>query len=196
MLGLTGDGEDCPYKLDSSATREYQAISGCSDSVPTENGGGEGTKCGHFDEACLQHELMTGFASGGLPMSRITVGTLEDLGYEVDYSKADLFGQSELADECVCNADRKLGTNDNFNRRMLKAKPPQHQKRRKLSAQGRAIATEYGRAHLASMKLSTSSLSSWRTPNGQELQYVGDRSVHVLYHENGHIHGVHVVAGP
>ena len=191
---MTGEGDECPYKLDSSATREYQAISGCTDSVPTESGGGSGTKCGHFDEACLKHELMTGYASGKLPMSRITVGGLEDLGYEVDYSKADDFSQSELAEECVCNGSRKLETSDSFTRRMLKAKPTQSQKRRKLSDEGMAIATEYGRAHLAKMRLPSSSASNWRSPNGQEVQYVGDRSVHVLYHENGQMHAVHVVA--
>jgi hypothetical protein len=35
---------------------------------------------------------MTGYANGDMPISRVTVGALEDLGYRVDYSQADTFG--------------------------------------------------------------------------------------------------------
>ena len=41
----------------------------------------------------LQHELMTGWSDSGkyLPMSKITLGFLNDIGYGVDYDKADDF---------------------------------------------------------------------------------------------------------
>ena len=35
------------------------------------------------------NELMTGYLSPTMPLSRITVGALQDLGYSVNYAKAD-----------------------------------------------------------------------------------------------------------
>ncbi|WP_297335203.1 hypothetical protein [Algoriphagus sp.] len=44
-----------------------------------------GTSYGHWDEETLFNELMTGFLNGGVanPLSRITSGSMEDLGYGV-----------------------------------------------------------------------------------------------------------------
>jgi len=42
----------------------------------------------------MQNEIMTGWSDSGnskLPLSRISIGFLEDIGYSVDYSKADAF---------------------------------------------------------------------------------------------------------
>ena len=37
-------------------------------------------------------ELLTGFISGGVrPLSRLSIASFEDIGYEVDYSGADPF---------------------------------------------------------------------------------------------------------
>jgi len=61
-----------------------------SDTVPIANTGGCGTADSHWREIYLQDELMTGYAQGGgEPLSRVTIGALEDLGYEVDYGAAD-----------------------------------------------------------------------------------------------------------
>lgn len=72
--------------------------------VPVELGGGSGTANGHWNEVDgggsptgilsvdngmdFSNELMTGWASGIFFVSRATLGTLDDLGYTVDYSKA------------------------------------------------------------------------------------------------------------
>jgi hypothetical protein len=41
------------------------------------------------------NELMTGWAnSGTLPLSRVTIGSLQDIGYAVNYAAADLFTPS------------------------------------------------------------------------------------------------------
>jgi hypothetical protein len=97
---LEADG--CTYKADTAASKEYQTLSDCTTAIPLEREGGAGTACGHWDEDCLMGELMTGFATDGLEISRMTVGGLKDLGYEVDYSKADAFPQSKLDPTCVC----------------------------------------------------------------------------------------------
>ena len=44
-LQLRDDDGSCPYAADSAASREYQALSGCSDAaVPIEYDGAEGTR--------------------------------------------------------------------------------------------------------------------------------------------------------
>lgn len=61
-----------------------------SDKVPIANTNGCGTADSHWREIYLQDELMTGYANGtGDPLSRVTIGALEDLGYQVDYGAAD-----------------------------------------------------------------------------------------------------------
>jgi hypothetical protein len=77
--------------------------------IPVEEDGGEGTKGGHIEEGDSSHskrhfdgkqhfgldnELMTGYSEYGMtlePLSVITIGMLQDIGYDVDYSKADKF---------------------------------------------------------------------------------------------------------
>ena len=58
--------------------------------VPVANTGGAGTREGHWRETTFGNELMTGFLDGGInPLSRVTVGALEDMGYQVNYQAAD-----------------------------------------------------------------------------------------------------------
>jgi len=61
--------------------------------VPLETGGEEGTAGSHWSEAVFDAELMTGYVGDStlLPISLVTVGALEDLGYTVDYSQADSY---------------------------------------------------------------------------------------------------------
>ena len=67
-------------------------------SVPVEGTGGSGTKNGHWRETIFENELMTGWLSGATqPLSRTTVGSLADLGYEVDLTQADDFDLSTAA---------------------------------------------------------------------------------------------------
>jgi len=65
-----------------------------------EDGGGNGTKCSHWEEdsfdagagtTSFASELMTGWFEAGSyqPISRVTAGGLEDLGYVVNYDAAD-----------------------------------------------------------------------------------------------------------
>jgi len=58
--------------------------------VPVENSGGIGTVGTHWREQVFGNELMTGFmAVQGSSLSRLTVGSLEDLGYTVIMEAAD-----------------------------------------------------------------------------------------------------------
>jgi hypothetical protein len=72
------------------ANQAYRQLGG-SGFVPLETGGGSGTAFSHWSEARFDRELMTGYveSSGSMPLSIVTVGGLQDLGYEVDYAQAD-----------------------------------------------------------------------------------------------------------
>jgi hypothetical protein len=60
--------------------------------VPLENTGGTGTRDSHWRETLLGNELMTGFInSGANPLSGITIGSLMDLGYQVNFGAADSY---------------------------------------------------------------------------------------------------------
>jgi hypothetical protein len=60
--------------------------------VPLENTGGQGTRDSHWRLTVLRRELMVGFAQpGGMPLSRLSVGALADLGYQVRLDNAETF---------------------------------------------------------------------------------------------------------
>jgi hypothetical protein len=97
---LVGAGTSNPRFTGSRATAAYNSIFGANASgVPVENTGGGGTRDSHWRESILTTELMTGWVGPGtnLPMSRITVASLADLGYTVDMSKANSFSPSASA---------------------------------------------------------------------------------------------------
>jgi hypothetical protein len=94
---LSGAGTSNPTFRGANATAQYNQIFGTSATgVPVENTGGSGTRDSHWRESVLTNELMTGWAGPGtnLPLSRITVGSLADIGYTVNYAAADAFTPS------------------------------------------------------------------------------------------------------
>ena len=107
-IGVVGPGNFCPY-LGTHANSEYQTLTGCAN-IPTELDGGGATRCSHFDEECLDNELMTGYINSDKEnlLSRLTVATLEDLGYQVNYAEADDFGSLNIPAQCRCGLRRSL----------------------------------------------------------------------------------------
>ncbi|WP_084542410.1 PKD domain-containing protein [Calidithermus chliarophilus] len=86
---LTGATGPDPRFVGANAVREWQALGG-SGNVPVENTGGAGTRDGHWRESVFDNEVMTGYLnSGANPLSRLTIGSLQDLGYTVNYGAAD-----------------------------------------------------------------------------------------------------------
>jgi hypothetical protein len=61
--------------------------------VPVENVGGSGTVDVHWRESLFDAEVMTGFVESGvvMPLSTISIASLEDLGYAVNLLSADPF---------------------------------------------------------------------------------------------------------
>jgi len=91
---LVGAGTSNPIFMGAQAKAAYNSIFGTNASgVPVENTGGSGTRDAHWRESILGSELMTGWVGPGanLPLSRITIGSLADLGYTVNFAAADNF---------------------------------------------------------------------------------------------------------
>lgn len=89
---LQGAGTINPTFTGPRAMREFATLAGSATPVPVPvaNTGGVGTRDAHWREAVLGNELMTGFLNPGVnPISRMTVGSLQDLGYQVDFAAAD-----------------------------------------------------------------------------------------------------------
>jgi hypothetical protein len=162
--GVTGSrSSNCPYR-GPRANAEFQLLSGCNNrTIPTESDGDPrgGTFCGHWDEECLESELMTGELSrtGTIPLSRLTIATLDDLGYTVDYSSAETFTKSNLNLNCQCTQKRQrrarrrhgsildMSHGDTHQlglRSSSSSSPPPPRQRRRLSDAAYQMALEYG----------------------------------------------------
>jgi len=97
---LKGAGTNNPTFVGKNAKREYgllKANPGTPQAVPVENIGGQGTADSHWRETVFRNELMSGFIAGpGNPLSRVTVASLQDLGYVVDMDAAEPFSLPNL----------------------------------------------------------------------------------------------------
>lgn len=124
------------YRVDTFAGLEWQAL-GCSTQLPIEKDFGGGTAGAHWDEVCLDKELMTGVAerNGSEILSRITIGSLRDLGYEVDLTQADPYSAANVDPSCCNPGVRRRRTS----------------RRRPLSSEGLMKATEFGKRELAKL---------------------------------------------
>ncbi|SMB90799.1 leishmanolysin-related zinc metalloendopeptidase [Deinococcus hopiensis] len=90
---VSGANTTNPVYSGSNGVREYRAAGGTLSTVPVENQGGSGTAGAHWRETTFKTELMTGYLNSGVvnPLSRISVGSLQDMGYAVNYNAADSY---------------------------------------------------------------------------------------------------------
>jgi hypothetical protein len=95
-------GSENPTFSGKGAMAEYRALRGSGSAnqrVPVENTGGPGTADSHWRETVFRNELMTGFVgAAGNPLSRMTVASLMDLGYAVDFDVAEDYALPNLMD--------------------------------------------------------------------------------------------------
>ena len=88
---LSGGGTSNPRFTGPRAVAEWSALGGTG-AVPVESTGGAGTADSHWRESTFGNEMMTGFVSGPVnPLSRLTIASLADLGYQVDMDRADAY---------------------------------------------------------------------------------------------------------
>jgi hypothetical protein len=119
-------------------------------------------------------------------LSRITIATLEDIGYKVDYSTADPYGGANLNPSCLCNETQ---------RRLVRgvSHESRSRRRRRLSDESRQDAIDYGQSLLLQRSQPFSIGGSTGEVDGGDddgLIYVGDKFVTVFVEENGVIHDV------
>jgi hypothetical protein len=106
LQGTTAD----PRFVGLAAIAGYHEVGGRGPSVPVEEDGGPGTARSHWDEETFDTELMTGFiALGDSPLSIITIGSMQDLGYVVNPDAAERYrvtGRQERAEPEETTAQR------------------------------------------------------------------------------------------
>ena len=106
LLNLTDVSN--PLYVGVNGLREYRALAGSTTvtGVPAENmtagapgTPGDGSYGGHWRESVFHNELMTSVAERAgtsMPISRLTIGSLQDLGYTVNYAAADPYVLSAI----------------------------------------------------------------------------------------------------
>jgi hypothetical protein len=109
---ITGAGGTDPFFTGTEAVTRFDMIGGMSftgNKIPVENRGGEGTRDGHWRESVFGKELMTGYINSGTnPMSVVTIGSLQDLGYAVSFAPANSYSYGSLVLESPTRAVRHL----------------------------------------------------------------------------------------
>jgi len=130
-------------------------------------------------------------ASRNLKISRVTIGFLEDLGYDVNYDAADTFTTNDFGPTCRC---RRRLTGDTLNLSEELSGDILHPEtssshHRMLSDAGRQKAIALGRNYLAS--LPSPPLEGRDGQDGP--QYHGD-SLRVYYEQDDNVYAVAVTA--
>lgn len=98
---------------------------------------GPGTAHAHFDEGCMDLELMSGLVDDGMTLSKFTVATLEDLGYDVNYKEAE---DMDVPDCCRGRSLREEKTQTGRGTR------------RRLTKENRDAARKFGKLELKRFK--------------------------------------------
>jgi hypothetical protein len=96
---LKNAGKINPVFTGKQAKKEYATLLGVSRAreVPLENAGGPGTRDSHWRETLFGNELMSGYVgAAGNPLSRLTVASLQDMGYQVDMAAAEPYSLPNL----------------------------------------------------------------------------------------------------
>jgi hypothetical protein len=70
---------------------------------------GQGTVNGHWRETAFGNELMVGFLPSNPALSKVTVASLQDLGYTVNYAAADSYTHTFTAPPVESGARMFLG---------------------------------------------------------------------------------------
>lgn len=97
---VKGAGTSNPVFIGAAARTEYGKLKGTGPKdVPLENTGGQGTADSHWRETIFKNELMSGFIAGpNNPLSRVTVASLQDVGYQVNLNAAEPYQLPNLMD--------------------------------------------------------------------------------------------------
>ncbi|MEO7363195.1 MAG: leishmanolysin-related zinc metalloendopeptidase, partial [Gemmatimonadaceae bacterium] len=102
LVGPVSGGGTDPYFAGATARDQFALLLSTytGTPVPVENcigitGCGVGTRDSHWRKSVFNTELMQGYSNRNMPMSRVTVGSLADLGYTVNLDAADPFSLAQ-----------------------------------------------------------------------------------------------------
>jgi hypothetical protein len=150
----------------------------------------------------MQSELMTGFLNqaGVNPLSNITIATLDDLGYTVNYSTAEKFTKSNLNPNCRCGSIRRSLFDMMHGATRQLGLRSSTQPRRRLSDEAYQMAMDYGMNILTERAQAVNSFSSSlvAAPDNGTVEnatsiYVGHQLISVLVEDGGQMYGVMVM---
>lgn len=127
------------------------------------------------------------------PVSNLTIAAFEDLGYQVDYSKADPFSISDMAQTSFCSqycpalwpGSRKLRGSEEANPLLP----------RELSIEGMDAAIDYAKQLMLEIANEPSRFPAQRNRHlkeAQSLVYLGVQKLNVFVFEDGHLHSISV----
>jgi len=154
-----------------------------------------------WSEACLRDELMTGVLSASfLPLSRITIASLRDQGYEVDFSAADPFDASKLGTCPPCDGRRRRRAVATRQLRLTGDNgddddddgTTNHRRRRRLSAAMEERATQFGQSILDA----NAALLGGRSGELLGVEFAADQVVSVVVQDGEDLFSVVVTAAP
>jgi len=177
---------DCDYIINGQATRQYQEISGCG--AAAELPMSQGNDCQHWEELCFVHELMTPVYllnfDGSVPyqLSRVTVGAMEDIGYEVNYDAADEYTTADMDASCVCNGGRTSTLYDSFDKPRLSDELLEQ-----ATAHGKGV---LWRKHHNRQRRLQANPRLMEEEHAQGGKYVGDQVMFLIVRENNARHTV------
>lgn len=94
LVGPSQSGGSDPHFIGTQTLDAFAQIGGGhytgGQPVPVENTGGPGTADAHWRESVFGNELMTGYLNSGVnPLSVVSIASMGDLGYVVNYGAAD-----------------------------------------------------------------------------------------------------------
>jgi hypothetical protein len=129
--------------------------------------------------ACLKNEILT-YTLGEKKVSRITLGSLEDLGYVVNYTAADPYGIEDIG-TCGCNINtralRQTSTDQNNEAPKSSSSCYQGEVYDRAVVHGRKMLQTLHEHHLRQMEYMS-------LP--EDIEFVGHKSITVAYmHEDG-----------
>jgi hypothetical protein len=106
LVTETQNSVDCgqdPQFTGINAVREYQALGGTGN-IPLETQRGL-AECNHWLETLFSAEIVTANLDANVanPISRMTIGAMEDLGYLVDYARAEPYALPNIVNNAEYN---------------------------------------------------------------------------------------------
>jgi hypothetical protein len=138
---------------------------------------------------------MTGYDGGKVVLSRMTVASLEDMGYTVNYDAADDYGVEDMDPSCVCATTSTIKIGDVSTTKVARSKPTVRKLGTGKFESNHAHLSLSGRLEAEAFGLELLKAAQRRKKYVIEREgyaFLADQVVSVLYMEKGQIYGIEV----